>query len=61
MSFCPFISTPDKKLSPSHYNCSNCCFYVGEFSTSSTYCAILLSAERTSNIVEILTKKNNLQ
>lgn len=56
MSVCPFIHKE-----PSAVNCANCCFYVYENLTNKTYCAILLSAERSSNIANMLTKNDNTQ
>ncbi len=56
MSFCPFISTPTNKKTPSNINCSECYFYVGEPQTRTKYCAILLAAERAVNATEILQK-----
>lgn len=56
MKFCPFISTPTEKKSPSQYNCKDCCFYVYEHCSKSTYCAINLAAERSSNLAEHLIK-----
>ena len=56
MSYCPFISTPTNKKSPSKINCSECCFYVTEYQTRTTNCAILLAAERAVNTTEILKK-----
>ena len=51
MSVCPFI-----QKEPSALNYANCYFYLYEDLTKKTYCAILLSAERSVNTVEILTK-----
>lgn len=51
MSVCPFINK-----TPSALNCANCSFYLYERQTNSTYCAIILAAERSVNAVEILTK-----
>lgn len=56
MSFCPFISTPSAKKTPSKINCAECCFYVYERSTNANYCAILLTAERASNAAFMLSK-----
>lgn len=56
MSVCPFINK-----TPSDTNCTNCYFYVCENLTKKKYCAILLTAERSSNITDILTKNVHKQ
>ena len=61
MSFCPFISTPTDKKEPNRHNCNECCFFVYEPKTATLNCAILLTAERASNAVYILSAQNHKQ
>ncbi len=59
-SFCPFISNETIKREPSPWNCKDCCFYVFEHASRKNYCAILLAAERASNIAEVVIKSKTV-
>ena len=56
MSFCPFISTPSEKKSPSDFNCKDCCFYIADFNIQKKGCAILITAHSASKTLGILSK-----
>lgn len=52
MPKCPFINKQ-----PSYMNCKDCYFHVGVPSSNITACAIVLSADKSQRVFEILDRK----